>query len=194
MNCNNKLRGDINEYLNQSGDWDSNYDENLHYMQFKNDWSREQEIDYLYRMELRLRKSADALLQSVINSRSDHMANLKCITKINNTSHPIKNIEKLNDSSNFGVYEKCKLATLVTERLLEYSPSEKWINSDNLYEWGMRDPELWMSYEYFQFFEKSVANGWSECRDHFISQNFQLTLWLKEWEQIYLHWKESNKG
>ena len=97
------------------------------------------------------------------------------------------------DNSKFGIFEECIMNRQVVERLLQYHPSQRWINSDNLHEWAMEDPELWMSFEYFEFFEKSVKHGWTDYRDHFISQNFRLTLWLKEWEQLYWSWQDLNQ-
>ena len=68
-----------------------------------------------------------------------------------------------------------------------FMPKERWFNSDHIYELGMLKPDLYLSYEYFRFFEKSIEFGWDDCRDHFICQNFALTLWLKQWESIYLN-------
>ena len=97
------------------------------------------------------------------------------------------------NNSKFGIFEECKMNRQVVERLLQYRPYERWINSDDPHEWAMEDPGLWMSYEYFEFFEKSVKYGWTDSRDHFISQNFRLTLWFKEWEQFYWSWQDLNR-
>lgn len=90
-------------------------------------------------------------------------------------------------NKNFGVYEDCKMDVQIIKEMKMFMPKERWLNSDYLYELGTNNTDLYMSYEYFRFFESSIVYGWDDCRDHFISQNFTMTLWLKEWESLYLN-------
>lgn len=47
----------------------------------------------------------------------------------------------------------------------------KWVNSDFLRELAMIDPDLWMSYEYFELYEKALCHGWRDIVYDFRSKN-----------------------
>ena len=47
----------------------------------------------------------------------------------------------------------------------------KWINSDFLWELAMIEPDLWMSYEYFELYEKAVRYNWNDIISDFRDKN-----------------------
>lgn len=49
-----------------------------------------------------------------------------------------------------------------------------WVNSDFLWKLAQEDPELWVSYEYFEFYEKAVSNGWGDIVSKFRAENRNL--------------------
>ena len=59
------LSEEVNDYLEAVIDWDSNMDENLLYEGSLQNWSSEQELQYLYRRELDLRIHAEQLLKQI---------------------------------------------------------------------------------------------------------------------------------
>ena len=50
----------------------------------------------------------------------------------------------------------------------------KWINSDFLWELAMVEPDLWMSYEYFELYEKAVRYNWNDIISDFRDKNRSL--------------------
>jgi hypothetical protein len=56
----------INSVLNRIEDWDSNWNDVLRFQSEENKWDEKQEINFLYREELSLRKCLEQLLVSII--------------------------------------------------------------------------------------------------------------------------------
>lgn len=69
-----KFIQEIKSALDKTQDWDSNWDEVLLYQSEKHNWSEKQEIEFLYKEELNLRKILESLLNDIVdNSHSEEL-------------------------------------------------------------------------------------------------------------------------
>lgn len=85
-------------------------------------------------------------------------------------------IEYLNKPMNHKVYfdaaKHLKLTDKACKALIEGCDyGSTWVNSDFLWELAMIDPDLWMSYEYFELYEKALCHGWRDIVSEFRSKN-----------------------
>ena len=60
----------------------------------------------------------------------------------------------------------------------------KWINSDFLWELAMIEPNLWMSYEYFELYEKAVRYNWNDIISDFRDKNQSLEQFCDFFERV----------
>ena len=84
-----------------------------------------------------------------------------------------------NKPYNYDVYLDETLHLKLTEKackaLIEGCDyGRKWINSDFLWELAMIEPDLWMSYEYFELYEKAVRYNWNDIISDFRDKNRSL--------------------
>ena len=60
----------------------------------------------------------------------------------------------------------------------------KWINSDFLWKLAMVEPDLWMSYEYFELYEKAVRYNWNDIIFDFRDKNQSLEQFCDFFERV----------
>ena len=60
----------------------------------------------------------------------------------------------------------------------------KWINSDFLWELAMIEPDLWMSYEHFELYEKAVRYKWDDIISDFREKNRNLAQFCDFFERV----------
>ena len=65
-----KFIQEIKSVLDMTQDWDSNWNEALLYQSEEKNWSEKQKIEFLYKEELKLRKTLESLFAEIVNNRS----------------------------------------------------------------------------------------------------------------------------
>jgi hypothetical protein len=93
------------------------------------------------------------------------------------------------DPNDYGVHVDESLHLKLTESacqaLIEGCDyGRKWINSDFLWELAMIEPNLWMSYEYFELYEKAVRYNWNDIISDFRDKNQSLEQFCDFFERV----------
>lgn len=96
-----------------------------------------------------------------------------------NFFHEEEPVSYQKDARDYGIHLDESLHLKLTENacqaLIEGCDyGRKWINSDFLWELAMIQPDLWMSCEYFELYEKAVRYNWNDVISDFRDKNQSL--------------------